>query len=86
MGNVKPDLLIADLNMPGMDGFRMLQAITSAPELSATSIVVVSGLDPEEIARRGGLPPGIPVLPKPVPFARLLAIAERVVLESKVPA
>ena len=83
MGNVKPDLLIADLQMPGMDGFRMLQAIRSAPELARTAIVVVSGLDPEEIADRGGVPEGIPVLPKPVPFARLLAIAEQMMLEVK---
>ena len=77
MGYVKPDLIIADLQMPGMDGFRMLQAISHAPELAGIAIIVVSGLDPEEIATRGGVPVGIPVLPKPVPFDRLLTIAEQ---------
>ena len=76
MGDSKPDLLIADLQMPGMDGFRMLQAVSTAPELTGLAIVVVSGLDAEEITLRGGIPEGIPVLPKPVPFDQLRAIAE----------
>jgi excisionase family DNA binding protein len=83
MGNTKPDLLIADLQMPGMDGFRMLHTISNAPELAGMAIVVVSGLDAEEIVLGGGVPDGIPVLPKPVPFDQLLAIAEQVAGERK---
>lgn len=78
IGHSRPDLLIADLQMPGMDGFRMLRTIRSLPELANLAIVVVSGLDADDIAAHGGIPEGIPVLPKPVPFARLLEIAERV--------
>jgi len=78
MGNTKPDLLIADLQMPGMDGFRMLHTACNTPELAGMVIVVVSGLDAGEIAHRGGIPDGIPVLPKPVPFDQLRAIAEQV--------
>lgn len=81
MGDSKPDLLIADLHMPGMDGFRMLRTITGTPELAAMAIVVVSGLDAEEIAQRGNVPAGIPVLPKPIPFDRLRAIAEQLVAD-----
>jgi CheY-like chemotaxis protein len=81
MGDLKPDLLIADLQMPGMDGFRMLRTISTAPELAGLAIVVVSGLDAEEIIQRGGIPEGIPVLPKPVPFDQLRAIAERLAAE-----
>jgi excisionase family DNA binding protein len=83
MGNTKPDLLIADLQMPGMDGFRMLHTISNAPELAGMAIVVVSGLDAEEIVLGGGVPDGIPLLPKPVPFDQLLAIAEQVAGERK---
>lgn len=81
MGDSKPDLLVADLQMPGMDGFRMLRTISAAPELEGMAIVVVSGLDAVDIAARGGVPEGIPVLPKPVPFAELRAIAERLAAE-----
>lgn len=75
IGRSCPDLLVTDLHMPGMDGFNMLRVLSRAPEMSNTTIVVVSALDPYEIEQRGGIPPGIEVLPKPVPFARLLTIA-----------
>jgi hypothetical protein len=53
-----------------------LRTIKASPELTNVSIVVVSGLDAEDIALHGGVPDGIPVLPKPIPFDRLRAIAE----------
>ncbi|MEI8326807.1 MAG: response regulator [Betaproteobacteria bacterium] len=79
MGRSTPDLLITDLQMPGMDGFNMLRVLQQAPEVSNTTIVVASGLDAEEIERRGGIPAGIEVLPKPIPFDRLLQIATAMV-------
>ncbi len=78
IGHQKPDLLITDLHMPGMDGFRMLSTIRAMPELADMEIVVVSGLEADLIEAGGGVPHGIPVFPKPVPFPKLLAIAERI--------
>jgi len=78
IGQKRPDLLVADLQMPGMDGFRMLRTIGAIPDLHDMAIVVATGLDPAEIARRGGLPNGIPVLTKPIDFDRLRGIAESV--------
>jgi hypothetical protein len=43
-------------------------------------IVAVSGLDQNVISAHGGIPNGIPLLSKPVPFGHLLAIAEKTVL------
>lgn len=78
MGRGGPDLLISDLHMPGMDGFAMLRILHKSPELAHTAIVVVSGLDAQEINARGGVPQGVEVLAKPIPFARLLSTAQRV--------
>lgn len=75
IGREKPDLLIADLHMPQMDGFHMLRVLRAMPELASMSIVVVSGLDEAEILRRGGVPADIQVLPKPILFDALLSIA-----------
>jgi CheY-like chemotaxis protein len=75
MGSTTPDLLITDLHMPGMDGFEMLKVLSEAPEAAKTTIVVVSGLDAAAIENKGGLPAGIEVLQKPIPFDRLQAIA-----------
>lgn len=75
MGHRCPDLLITDLHMPGMDGFHMLRELRKSVEADKTTIVVVTGLDEEDIALRGGLPVGVQILRKPVPFDRLLGIA-----------
>jgi DNA-binding response OmpR family regulator len=79
IGRNPPDFLVTDLLMPGMDGFNMLRVLHQTPEVAHTTIAVVSGLDAAEIAQRGGLPNGIEILPKPVPFERLRAIATAIV-------
>lgn len=75
VGLMKPDLLVTDLHMPEMDGFQMLQQLRGMSELAQVTMVVVTGLDAEEVEARGGVPEGIPVLPKPIPFDRLRDIA-----------
>lgn len=83
IGRSGPDLLITDLNMPEMDGFSMLRMLHQAPELAHTTIVAVTGLDETAIAAKGGLPPGILVLTKPIPFDRLQEIAAGIVNQSR---
>ena len=83
IGRHGPDLLVTDLHMPGMDGFNMLRLLRESPEITDTTIVVVSGLDAAEIEQRGGIPPDIEVLPKPIPFNRLLAIATGIVNQGR---
>ncbi len=83
MGRNCPDMLITDLRMTGMNGFEMLRVLRGTPEFAATTIVVVSGLDVPEIEQRGGIPPGIEILPKPIPFNRLLAIATGIVNQGR---
>ena len=74
MGLHRPDFLIVDLHMPGMDGFRLLHCLRHAPEFSELAIAVVTGMDPERIEEQGGLPADVAVFPKPVPFDALLKI------------
>jgi excisionase family DNA binding protein len=78
IGRGGPDLLISDLHMPGMDGFGMLEVLHKAPEMAYTTVVVVTGLAPSDVRARGGMPPGIEILAKPIPFGRLLDIAQSV--------
>ncbi len=83
IGRSCPDLLVTDLHMPGMDGFNMLRVLRDAPAMAHTTIVVASGLDAEEISRRGGIPQGVELLTKPVPFERLLEIASGIHLQGR---
>lgn len=82
LGSLRPHLLIADLHMPQVDGFHMLRLLRTMPQLDATEIVVVTGIGAEEVAQRGGLPQGIAILPKPIPFAELEKIALRVAAQN----
>lgn len=66
IGSIGPDVLVADLNMPGIDGFDMVRMLRAAPKHADMSIVVVTGLAPEDIERRGGLPEGVICRFKPV--------------------
>lgn len=66
IGEVKPDLLFSDLMMPGMDGFKMLQAIHSTNELKSLDIVVVTAMDSDSIEARGLSDRGIRIVHKPV--------------------
>lgn len=77
IGEVRPDLLISDLSMPGMDGFRMIRTLRDNPAYAGMAIVVVSGLEAATMQAMG-LPGDIPVFPKPVPFAQLRAAVEQV--------
>lgn len=69
LGRHKPDIIIADINMPGMDGLTMLQKIRANPGCNGIEIIVVTGLDHDQIQRKGGIPEGVSIFLKPVPFA-----------------
>lgn len=70
IGERRPDLLVSDLNMPGMDGFRMIRTLREDSGTVGMNVIVVSGLDRATI-KAMGLPSDIPVFPKPVPFNEL---------------
>jgi len=42
MHEVKPDLLITDINMPKMDGFELIEAVRQVPEFKGVPILVLS--------------------------------------------
>lgn len=67
VGQQAPDILIADLMMPGMDGFEMIRNLRANPTLSRMDIIVVSAIEREEIAQKG-LPTDVTVMSKPIPF------------------
>ena len=76
IGQQRPDILVSDLSMPGMDGFRMIRTLRADPAYTGMAIVVVSGLDPSTV-RAMGLPEDVPFFPKPAPFAALRRVFEQ---------
>lgn len=80
MERIRPDLLVMDLDMPEIDGFEMLQEIRENPRLADLVVIVATGLSPQEITRRGGLPSYIPVLTKPISLEQLEQMARGVLI------
>jgi excisionase family DNA binding protein len=72
IGQIKPDLIVTDLNMPGMDGFQMLRSLAHIVSKDRPiEIVVITAYTPSEIADRGGLPDTVAVFKKPISFSSL---------------
>jgi excisionase family DNA binding protein len=85
IGASRPDLLITDLRMPGIDGFEMLRALRASGAISELDVIVVTALTEHTIAERGGLPPGVTVLYKPLRFAELRQRLEPLVAQWQQP-
>ena len=72
---VVPDLVLLDINMPGLDGFEVLRQIRQNPRLVSTKVIVVSARI-EEATRLLALRMGaVDYVTKPF---NLLALIERV--------
>ncbi|OYT88416.1 MAG: hypothetical protein CFE46_08525 [Burkholderiales bacterium PBB6] len=68
----RPDLVVTDLVMQPFDGFHLVRTIAAEPAWQHIDVLVLSGLSDDEIAARGGLPPGVARMRKPVGVERLL--------------
>ena len=66
IASMRPDLLITDISMPGVDGIELVKALQRNPLLADMHILVISGLPAEAIEARGGLPTHAHLLQKPV--------------------
>src|SRR5689334_3006759 len=61
-----PDLVVMDVNMPGMDGFQVLQALKNDPSTSDIPIVMLTSSSTPEAAMTGLTSGAIDYIPKDV--------------------
>lgn len=71
IGAESPDVLIMDLNMPGVDGYQLVAELKRQQTMSGMQIIVVTGLAIDEVRASGRLPKSVQVFGKPIPFAGL---------------
>jgi len=81
LGAMQPDILITDLNMPEMNGFKMLKILSQQPEYKQLYIIVITAFDNDDIENQGGLPDDVNVFPKPIPFDKLEILLKKQVAE-----
>lgn len=49
----KPDLILLDLILPGIDGFEVLSRMRDDPEISSIPVIILSNLGQKEDVERG---------------------------------
>ena len=75
-GEIKPDLLICDLRIPGINGVQLVRTLCDLERYKDVSIVMVTGMPAIEVQLNGGLPERVEQMAKPIDFDRLLSIAQ----------
>jgi DNA-binding response OmpR family regulator len=76
----RPDVVLLDLMMPGMDGFGVLENIKSSIETFEIPVIMLTGLDNEAYRSKAiGFFAG-DYLVKPVSFERLISTIDRVLI------
>ena len=73
----RPDVIVLDLRMPGMDGTELCRRLQADPTTKAIPIVLLTGADPEE-ARRAQRAGAAALVRKPFSPLDLLAVVQRV--------
>jgi excisionase family DNA binding protein len=66
IGQKAPDMLITDVEMPGMDGMAMLRTLERCESMATMRVLVLTHHSDHELARKGGLPTSAEVLRLPV--------------------
>jgi CheY-like chemotaxis protein len=72
---LRPDVVVSDISMPGMDGLELLAALRADPATSMVPFVFLSG---DLVALRSRLAddPRLALIPKPFEQAHLVAVVE----------
>ena len=81
----RPDLVILDLMMPHLDGFKVCSSIRTTPETSELAVLVITGLHDEENLRRAHEAGANYCMTKPLSVSALTQKLDEL-LESKFPA
>src|SRR6202050_3778229 len=69
----RPDIILLDILMPGMDGFEVCRRIKATPETRLTPVVLITGLSETEDRIKGINAGADDFLSKPIDFNELLA-------------
>ncbi len=85
IGRVHPHFVVVDLNIPKVDGYQLVDALSAEMDATVPRYCVVTGMTREEVGRNGLLPEQCPVLTKPVDFDALEAMVQRAHADALLP-
>ncbi len=66
LGSLKPDLVMLDIRMPGIDGIEVAEAMTRVPGLERTVLIFVTSSDDPETRARAAVTTAAELIAKPL--------------------
>lgn len=70
----KPDLILLDVLMPGVDGGELAREFQSNPQLEKVPVIFLTAVTTkQEVSSRGGVIGGMPFLAKPVDIPEVVS-------------
>ena len=72
----RPDVILLDIRMPGMDGFEVNRRLKAVPELSDIPVIFLSAHTHDAMRQEASAAGGVHFLPKPYDVAKLVAVIE----------
>lgn len=84
MPTLQPHVLLTDLNMPDMDGFKFLKTLREHKIFAALPIIVMTGLSSAQIELKGGLPKEVQLLQKPIDMDWLRGFLDALITVRKI--
>lgn len=71
LATYKPDLLITDITMPGVNGYDMLKFLEKSPQFKNLDVIIITGLTADRVEEYGPLPENARLFFKPLSFDEL---------------
>jgi excisionase family DNA binding protein len=66
MPAMRPQVLLTDLNMPDMDGFKFIKTLREHKLFASLPVIAITGLSAAQIDEKGGLSKDVQILQKPI--------------------
>ena len=80
-----PDLVIADLLMPEVDGYALLRQLKSDPRTGALPVIILTAVPDDMLTRRAKELKGICILQKPFETVELVNTVRRLLASTTTP-
>lgn len=78
----KPDLILMDINLPGMNGIEALKSLQQTPELATTPVVALSAAAMKDDVERGSEVGFAAYLTKPIDLPEFIGTLDRILGDS----
>jgi excisionase family DNA binding protein len=84
MPAMQPQVLLTDLNMPDMDGFKFIKTLREHKLFALLPVVAITGLTATQIEEKGGLPKDVQILKKPIDMEWLRGFLDAIITVRKI--